>query len=1377
MSYISSATTIAYVDVRNNSKTVFLPSTFNIAGKLVTVKDIFGSSGSNTITIATVGGDVFENGLSNQQINQQFGATQFVAQRGIWYTLNTFGSGNPGPGISSLSSIISHGLSSLRTDPGISSLSSLVSHGLSSLRTDPGISSLSSIVSYGLSSLGRQVVPGLSSLSSIVSYGLSSLRTDPGLSSLSSIVSYGLSSLGGQVVPGLSSLSSIVSYGLSSLITDPGLSSLSSIVSYGLSSLGGQVVPGLSSLSSIVSYGLSSLGGQVAPGLSSLSSIVSYGLSSLGGQVVPGLSSLSSIVSYGLSSLGGQVAPGLSSISSIVSYGLSTLRTDTGISSLSSIVSYGLSTLRTDPGISSLSSIVSYGLSTLRTDPGISSLSSIVSYGLSTLRTDPGISSLSSIVSYGLSSLRVDTGISSLSSIVSYGLSSLQIDFQSISTLSSILSYGLSSINVESGLSSFSTSIGSTFRTNTLYVFSNVGVRCNIPAYPLDVNGSIQGKLASNSIGNFSAGALGGAGILDAKCNAPDTYVDSIYKLDSWIFQNIVTKPPAPTGLTATATKSNISVSWTNPVLYSIGLFNTFVPNITTLFVNISNTINTINQTLVLSNQSNLPMYPFAVQGADFFNVGTFNNNIVSKNSTYYITQTNTNITFPNGPYNITVYFSNHNVTPQIPINFVTALDLNLLTVGAPSAPRNISITSSTPNSITFSWSSPQFSDATDGTDTITLHDYRLISSNTTLTGGGYPRRYPGNIYDTNSAVTTTIPFSGGTQTTVVTGLFPDNPYSGRIAARNVINTNYGIFSNYFTSFRTALPTEPSRLNNATLSESALTPNQGTYRYTPSGIRAGTRNSDALTVYNLANINSQGGFKFSLTGLAIHSAQTPGVSNVDISRIIGSNSNGATAFFSNSGFLDTSSYSAPTQNNITITRNNVRDFYGSTAGYTGFYQIADYIVSFGQSLFSASQIAIPLFISQSNLSNTPTTQTNSFYIDDLATSVSVNLLSNIGVTSLPTNYITGVASYAIGDILNNYIDFNNIGKNFLIHSRFGQYSLRVSGVTASSVIQLDSTNTIPTPIYNTANVLYSSGVLPNPARIQAQNAISGNVFTSSSADLQMNIVGSNINSTSVNVNCNVLYYHPTLGPLKLYLDLPSIAVLNATAGAGGTNGVRVLSGIGTTNPVNYGGTFQQRSNLATEYVNELQLSGGIYLTKAAAPNDAYRNYSSYYGNNSINYSGIASDSTIRFATFKYTRNRSGAATGTIAISISYIGAITFPLTSGLFDGGILLQYKIDSYKDSAGNNISDPNPTPSALNQTTVWLNGNAVLPVSGFDLNSWNTPTYPGLNTTSYTNTVSNRYLTIRQGNYNNMDIYIRVGIPMNAAYAFKGISILGFF
>ena len=1262
---------------------------------------------------------------------------------------------------------VSLALSSINSGSGLSSLSSIVAYGLSTVSGGEGISSLSSIVAYGLSTVKDSIQnpknEGVSSLSSIIAYGLSTVLAggsntiNPGVSSLSSIVAYGLSTvfegINNPINPGVSSLSSIIAYGLSTVLAggsntiNPGVSSLSSIVAYGLSSVsGGQ---GISSLSSIISYGLSSVSG--GQGISSLSSIVAYGLSTVAGG--HGISSLSSIVGYGLSTLERQPAPGVSSLSSIVAYGLSSVSGGEGISSLSSIVAYGLSTVSGGQGISSLSSIVAYGLSSVYGGEGISSLSSIIGYGLSTAGAG-------------------GEGVSSLSSIVAYGLSTIISGAEGISSLSSIVAYGLSTVNLE--LTTYSNLIRNTFNTSNLYVDSQVGINCNTPSYTLDVNGSIQGKLASNSIGNFSVGALGGPGILDAKCNAPDTYVNSLYKLDSWIFQNLITKPPAPIGLTSTSNKSNISISWTNPLLYSIGLLNTYVPNITTLFVNISNTTNTLRHTIVLSNQANLPMYPFAVQGADFFNFGSFNSNIVNKCNTYYVGQSRTDLTHGTGPYNITVYFSNFNVTPQIPINFVNILNVNLQTVGAPSAPRSLAFIGSNENSITFQWLNPQFSEAADNLNTVALCNYRLIASNVSVLYNIYPRRFRGT-HDTRdlNAIPNTINFVGGTQSSPVTGLYPDNPYSGRIEARNVINTDYGLFSNFPGYSITTLPIEPARLQ-----ATSLTPNAG-YTYAVTGIIASNRNASAVTVYNLENI--VGGLIFTFPNLAIHSSSTPGISNVDISRIIASNSSGSTAFFSNAGFLDSNSYSNAAQCNIIIGRNNVRDHYGTTEGYTGFYQVANYTVSFGQSLFSARQEPFRLFVSQSN-SNSPNphfaTQTNVFYIDDLAAASSVNMLSNDGVFPLPSNYITGVASYSPGNILSNFIDISNIGKNFLNSANLGQYALTI-GANGPVISDTTILNSITTPILNTTNTVYSSGVLPNPARIHVTSilTIGANVaFTSDNADLVMNIVTRNIReptSGGQNVfNCNVLYFDPTLGrTLKPYIDYRSINVISL-GGSNSSNGLRVESGIGLTNPTNYGSNFNHMSNLATTYVNELQMVNGLYVTKAASPVNAYRNYSNYYRNNNVDYSGI-SDSTIRFVTFKYTQNRSNAPTVQIGIRFDYTDSgTTFPLlVNGLFGNGILFQYKVDSYKDSAGNTTSTANTTPSQSNQTTVWLNGNATLQDS-FDTQSWQQPNFGAL----ASNNGQDRYLTVRSGNYGFFDLYIRIGIPMNLNASFRRVFIFSY-
>ena len=276
---------IALLSTSNSAKNIQLPLISTCPGRIIYFKDIYDiTNNSNSITLLTSNNDVFENSLSNEyKFTNKYQAITLYANpvNNNWNIISFFENSQTHPSWS-------------------------------------GISSLSSIVSYGLSSLGGISGLGLSSLSSIVSYGLSTLSKQPnqGVSSLSSIVSYGLSSLGGLGGPGISSLSSIVSYGLSSLVGITGSNS------------GG---PGISSLSSIVSYGLSTVaGGSTNPGVSSLSSIVSYGLSTVARQPNQGLSSLSSIVSYGLSSLIGAVgsnnyASGVSSLSSVVSYGLSTL--------------------------------------------------------------------------------------------------------------------------------------------------------------------------------------------------------------------------------------------------------------------------------------------------------------------------------------------------------------------------------------------------------------------------------------------------------------------------------------------------------------------------------------------------------------------------------------------------------------------------------------------------------------------------------------------------------------------------------------------------------------------------------------------------------------------------------------------------------------------------------------------------------------------------------------------------------------------------------------------------------------------------------------------------------------------------------------------
>jgi len=188
MSNILNTTTIASVNSSSGAKAVWLPSSYGISGKYVTVKDVGGIASVNNITINTEAGDRFQDGTSNRVIRTNFGFGTFYVKSNIWFEITDS---------SFLNNELRLGLSSIYSPYGVSSLSSIVSYGLSSVYSPYGISSLSSIVSYGLSTIAAQPHSGVSSLSSIVSYGLSTVAAQPhsGVSSLSSIVSYGLSSI------------------------------------------------------------------------------------------------------------------------------------------------------------------------------------------------------------------------------------------------------------------------------------------------------------------------------------------------------------------------------------------------------------------------------------------------------------------------------------------------------------------------------------------------------------------------------------------------------------------------------------------------------------------------------------------------------------------------------------------------------------------------------------------------------------------------------------------------------------------------------------------------------------------------------------------------------------------------------------------------------------------------------------------------------------------------------------------------------------------------------------------------------------------------------------------------------------------------------
>ena len=937
----------------------------------------------------------------------------------------------------------------------------------------------------------------------------------------------------------------------------------------------------------------------------------------------------------------------------------------------------------------------------MNVDKGISFLSSIISYGLSSVVgvNTQGVSSLSSIVSYGLSSVvGVNTqGVSSLSSIVSYGLSSVYSPYGT-SSLSSIVSYGLSSIAIAS-----------------------------------------QSLTANTYNYTFKASSIGGTDIKDTIANPsnPDTITNSFAKIDNWLFANLVGKPPAPTSNSVITTKSNILVTWTNPLLYSVGLLsNTYIPNITSLYITLSNISNNTNNNIIVTAQSNLPMYKNPITGINFLNTGAFNCNVVPNGTSNILYLTNTNIVSTCN-YNITVFFSNYNTNPQIPINFITFNQQTIAGTGVPSAPSNLTANAATSTKLTFNWFAPQYPDASDTSDSSTaIGGYKLITSNDSNFDTTYPRRYlaSGSKYDARILTNTT---TGTGVTTDVTGLYPDCYYAGMISAKNVVNAGYGDTVNSTTSYKTSLPSAPSRMTAVTLTLTSLFTNQG--------IPAGARATGAQPIVNYTTMNT--GLSFTLTNIAIHTASTPGVSNIDIMRIIASNDTGSSNFFSNSGFLDTTSYSTANCN-ILIARSGVTD--PNLGSNLGFYQTGIYTVTFSNTLLPVSQSPYKIYITQSNQGCNNVTQNNlNVYVEtDYSVNPSIPFLSNLNAQAAPTAYITGVCSYSNNAVFTNYLGITNIGKNFLVTGNFASYKLTYGGTDISGLSNAASAST---SIYTDSlcTTLYSSGVLPTTAYLNTSLTYNNSttIYTSDvNTYIRMNIVATNLNGSLAAVNCNISY-----NGSNYYIDYPSIALIGKYD-VTKTVGARVTSGSGTSNPSGYGTIFDNTQSLSSSYTNELALANGVYVTKAAL-SSAYRLYTGYYGN-TVDYSGIASNTTMRYATFKYTTNCNSSFTGTAQFTITY-GTQPFITSGSNLAGGVTFQYKVED------------NAAPTSI--STVWLDGNANQ-VGGFQANAAVTGGTPGTGglIITQTNTAIVRTVGILPGTYNNVNFFTRIGIPMNAAYSF---------
>lgn len=89
MSNINNAAGIVLINTRTRPGTLILPSTVQVVGRTITIKDSVGGCGTSTCYISSIYPDLFEDGTNQKAITTPFGVYKLTASEGIWYTLNT----------------------------------------------------------------------------------------------------------------------------------------------------------------------------------------------------------------------------------------------------------------------------------------------------------------------------------------------------------------------------------------------------------------------------------------------------------------------------------------------------------------------------------------------------------------------------------------------------------------------------------------------------------------------------------------------------------------------------------------------------------------------------------------------------------------------------------------------------------------------------------------------------------------------------------------------------------------------------------------------------------------------------------------------------------------------------------------------------------------------------------------------------------------------------------------------------------------------------------------------------------------------------------------------------------------------------------------
>ena len=859
---------------------------------------------------------------------------------------------------------------------------------------------------------------------------------------------------------------------------------------------------------------------------------------------------------------------------------------------------------------------------------------------------------------------------------------------------------------------------------------------------------------------------------------------------DAWIQSNLINPPSSILFGTPVSQSSEIYIPWTYPTQINVGFQSSWVPVINSLNLMLSTQLTSINPSTIISTLStgmvdyhNGSRY---ITGAVLTNtvqatgvqLKTFPQDGQPRYAFVYYAPTLTNL---NKDGQLIAWYNNYNLGR----NMASTIFSPFLAAGPPSVPRKLQSTNVTFQSLSFFFSTPQYTDTLNPGSVATITRYDLSFNSVPIPGV----RYGTAIYDAQTAAITT-PFTfvtspDSTQGNVIqynaTSLYPDSKYNFYVKA-----TNSASIAGPFAS-------------TLGISTSFLVPDSGMTvnflaRYFSGTIRRVTDNATVTTLLNTNTDWTSSNFVVPLHIQTNRGTTATGIATLATSISGPISATGPTVTFN--GFPATTP-SAGTQNNLSVTPTNVYDQYASPARYQGFYLKASNTVTIRQATFSASQTQYTHTTTLTQVT-TPITSQLSFYYDGLlGTATVLDMAFNFSIGTPPTNsYVSGVRVVSGQPTLSTITGASNLGQYFY-KSPMLSYTNTAGSVT-TSFSETDLSRVVSGS--NSGEILQNQRIGFSNGSFQ-MNSLASAYATS----ITMTVTAANPSNTSGAFSATAI---PCIvdGPSVTLINTTLPGSLNTLYSGGAGAGCRIWSFsnydattlvppyIFASNSTNYSytgflytTTWHQYSIVgsAPDYVlsNELQVTNGAHRSKGTRT-DCYIDYTtkkySATAFNTVDYSGVLT-SGYRFATFAWKVSNQTTNFSQLRFTITYIPGDTDSISvlnnllifTGTSDT-LKVFYKVEDQASILPTDGTSP---------TTVWLDANGTISNSASALTYYvdSTGTYQqvyggvtsGATIASPTVQFPSLFIpSFATPSSTDVRIICRIGIPMNRNFAFSQVT-----